>query len=137
MRQLAIPASPLPSESDDLTQARRDFDRWRRGRPRGERIPGALWKKAILLARSQGVSRVSQALRLDYYALQRRADLVPARTRAPEPSFVEIALPAAAGSTRCLIELADERGRPLRVELAGVSSRDLASFVRSIARSEA
>lgn len=137
MRQLAIPAARL--RTDDLTQTRHDFDRWRRARPRGERIPESLWQKAIELARAHGVSRVSLALRLDYYALQRRAGLVPEGTRVPEPSqasFVEIALPAAAGSMRCVVEMADDRGKPMRVDLAGMSARDLAGFVRAIARSE-
>jgi hypothetical protein len=32
--------------------------------------------------------------------------------------------------------MADDRGRPMRVDLAGMSARDLAGFVRAIARSE-
>jgi hypothetical protein len=64
---------------------------------------------------------------------------VPEGTRVPEPSqasFVENALPGAAGSMRCVVEMADDRGKPMRVDLAGMSARDLAGFVRAIARSE-
>ena len=125
--------------ADDLTQARREFERWRRSRPRGERIPAELWEAAIVLAREHGVSKVSLALRLDYYALQRRvtepSDRVP--TRPASARFVELALPSTGPSVRCLVELADERGGTVRVELSGISAHELAAFVCSIARSEA
>lgn len=122
----------------DLTQTRTDFDRWRRSRPRGERIPGVLWDKATRLARDVGVSKVSLALGLDYYALQRRTGQELERTRIsqPEPSFVELSLPAPAGSARCHIELADDRGGTMRVELTGMSPQDLAAFVRGVSRTE-
>lgn len=125
--------------ADDLTQARREFERWRRSRPRGERIPGALWEAAIGLARDHGVSKVSMALGLDYYALQRRvvepSESMP--TRPASPRFVELALPTTGPSVRCMVELADARGGAVRVELFGMSAPELAAFVRSIARSEA
>ena len=133
--QHSFAATPLV---DDLTQARRGFERWRRTRPRGERIPSLLWSKATSLARDLGVSKVSQALGLDYYALQRRTGHKPERTHTQqaEPGFVELSLPAAAGPARCHVEFADYRGRPMRVELIGMSPQDLASFVRSVSGSE-
>lgn len=127
-----------PAHADDVTQTRREFDRWRRSRPRGERIPSALWEAAIVLAREHGVSKVSLALRLDYYALQRRiteASELMTTTSATQAGFVELSLPTAA-PLRCQIELADHRGGTMRVELSGMSPQDLAAFVRSVSRTE-
>ena len=57
-------------------------------------------------------------------------------TSATQAGFIELSLPSAA-PLRCQIELADQRGGTLRVEVSGLSRHDLAAFVRSIARSEA
>jgi len=76
----------------------------------------------------------NQALRLDYYALQRRLAKVPAE--APPPAaqqFVELALPSAPPSpTPCRLEILAHDGAAVRVELAGWSPQDLATFVQRV-----
>ncbi len=42
------------------------FREWRGIRRRGARIPETLWGMAVSLAEDHGVSKTSQALRLDY-----------------------------------------------------------------------
>lgn len=117
----------------DLDQARGEFARWRRGRPRGARIPSLLWRRAVGLAQSQGVSKTSQALHLDYYSLQRRlSETGPVRST-PVADFVELALPAAPREARCRLEIADAGGGSLRVDLSGLSASDLAIIVRAVA----
>lgn len=131
MREPLLPTLPVQS----LIETSRRFERWRRSRPRGERIPSALWRSALDLARSHGVSKTSQALHLDYYALQRRLAEIP--VAAPQPAaqqFVELALPSApAPSPHCRLEILDPEGGAVRLELAGWSAQDLAAFVRRIA----
>ena len=51
----------------DLLQGATRFAEWRRRREVGARIPAALWDLAVELAARHGVSRTSQALRVDYY----------------------------------------------------------------------
>ena len=129
-------ASPSPSTTDALAQVRREFERWRRSRPRGARIPEELWVAAADLARSHGVSQTSQALRLDYYGLQRR---LPGTEREPDVAaaeFVEVSLPAGSFGGCCQLDLADHRGGQLRVRVSGLSARDLAAFVRAVAGRE-
>ncbi len=55
---------------DSLSEIRDEFERWRRDRPRGTRIPEPLWRAAAEAGRDHGVSRTAQELRLDYYALK-------------------------------------------------------------------
>ena len=124
------------SQPADLDLARREFERWRRGRPRGARIPAVLWRTAVDLARSHGVSKTSQTLHLDYYAVQRRlAETEPKRpTVAAE--FIELSLPASAHVPRCQLEISDASGGAMRIELSGLSAKDLATFVRTVAGRE-
>ncbi len=120
----------------DLDDGRRRFERWRRGRPRGERIPEALWRAAVDLARRHGVSKTSVALHLDYYALQRRLAGREPKRDSEEAGLVEVSLPAPAQGARCQIEICDPSGGKVLVDVAGLSAADLASFVRQLAITE-
>src|SRR5438552_345459 len=85
----------LPAFSTtDLSQLQRQLTSWRQRQSGRPRLPVTLWDAAAQLVRVRGVSRVSQALRLDYYRLQRRANavaLAPSSPTAPAP-FVELKL---------------------------------------------
>src|ERR1035441_5728274 len=85
------------SFSLDIEAARRRLEVWRESRSRGKRIPDRLWALAAALARTHGVSPVSQRLGLDYNGLKRRAEAIPparrSRLRLP-PGFVELPLVA-------------------------------------------
>lgn len=130
MRESLPPTNSLPA----LRQTSRQFERWRAMRRRGERIPVALWDAAVHAARGHGVSKTSQTLHLDYYALQRRLDAVAAeQPNTVVPQFVELALPAVTtSSSQCRLELCDRDGGTVRLDLSGWSARELATFVRSI-----
>ena len=130
MREQQLPTRPVRS----LIDTSRQFERWRGTRQRGERIPPVLWASALELARSHGVSKTSQALHLDYYAVQRR--LAEVSVEVPRPvaqQFVELALPSGATPTpQCRLEIRDLDGNPVSLELSGWSVPDLATFVRAV-----
>ena len=130
MREPPLPTRPVRS----LIETSRQFERWRGTRPRGERIPPVLWASALELARSHGVSKTSQVLHLDYYAVQRR--LAEVSVEVPRPAaqqFVELALPSGATPTpQCRLEIRDRDGSTVRLELSGWSAPDLATFVRTV-----
>ncbi len=123
---------------DILRDVRRQFERWRKSRRRGTRIPEALWRAAVEASREHGVSKVSQALRLDYYGLMKRLESTrklsesePAAGRA----FVEI--PLFASAPECVLEMEDAQGARLRVELKGSAAAHceaLAQALWSVAR---
>ncbi|MEO7854804.1 MAG: hypothetical protein ABIR94_21530 [Rubrivivax sp.] len=82
------------------------------------------------------MSKTSQVLRLDYYAVQRRLAEVSAEVpRQPSAEqFVELSLPArATSSPQCRLEMLDHDGTTVRLELSGWCARELAAFVRTVA----
>jgi hypothetical protein len=121
-----------------LSDVRSQFDRWRRSRKRGTRIPETLWQAAIEAAGECGVSKTAQTLGLDYYALKKRvestlevADSEPAVGR----EFLEI--PLFASAAECVLEMVDAAGTRLRVELRGSAAahcQTLAHALWSVAR---
>jgi len=132
MREPPLPTRPVRS----LIETSRQFERWRGTRPRGERIPAALWRSALELARSHGVSKTSQTLHLDYYSVQRRlAEVSIERPRPAVQQFVELELApgvTSSPSPQCRLEMRDHDGSTVRLELSGWSAPDLATFVRTV-----
>jgi len=130
------PESRRPSR-DLLSDVRRQFEHWRRSRRRGTRIPEALWRAAASAGREHGVSKTSQALRLDYYALKERVESSgPEERSAVEPlseiKFLEIPLGAPSGRPECILEFEDGHGARLRVELEGSALAEIESVARAL-----
>ena len=97
------------SSRDILSDVQSQFERWRRSRKRGTRIPGALWQAAVEAAAECGVSRAAQALGLDYYGLKKRAESTPEVSEsAAGGEFLEI--PLFASAPECVLEMEDARG---------------------------
>ena len=127
--------------SDRLSEVRRQFERWRKKRPRGTRIPEGLWQAATEVGCEVGVSKTAQVLRLDYYALRRRTESVlserparrtrPAQEALPEGGFLEIPL-CTPPSPECVLEIEDPRGARLRMELKGATPAHLETLARTI-----
>jgi len=131
------PAPLAPSAPDSLASLRAEFVSWRDGRVRGARIPARLWAAAVEAARAHGVSKVANAVHVDYYELQRRVGASAAFVDVP----ADIVFGPRATATRspprgsslpisCAIEVVDARGRRLRVELG----RDATSAIERVAR---
>lgn len=125
------------SVSVQLESVRRRFERWRRTRTVGTRIPEALWEAATKAARIHGIHRTASTLRVDYYSLQKRVE----KDRSGSPSvekhepdsmatFVELPLPQP-NLGECILELEDADGAKMRVHLKNVASPDLAALTRS------
>ncbi|MFQ5464075.1 MAG: hypothetical protein ACE5E5_15795 [Phycisphaerae bacterium] len=129
----------LPARLEGL---RRRFERWRRTRKVRARIPEPLWASAVKLAGRYGIHRTAKVLRVDYYALKKRAEGTPAVIASKTPAEVARArfleLPAApwVGSGECTLELEDAGGAKLRVHLKGFETPDLAALSRSFWQNE-
>ena len=127
------------SFSLDIEAARRRLEVWRKSRSRGKRIPARLWSLAAALARTHGVSRVSQRLGLDYNGLKRRAEtmVTPRRSRLkPPPAFVELPL---MGQPRqgpsCTVELARGEGARMTIRWEGKEGLDMVGLAEAFWRS--
>ena len=130
---------------------RRRFERWRRTREVGSRIPEALWAAAVKLTGVYGIHRTAKTLRVNYYALKKRAereatDVDNADAGGTGATFLELTpielnqsdYPGdlRAGLCECTLELEDAGGAKMRVYLKGVAMPDLAAVSRDFWRSE-
>ena len=118
-----------------LRRGAEQFARWRNAHELGTRIPQRLWKLAVELAFTYGVSRTATALRLDYYSLKRRlADhavpAVPASATPDSSAFVELPASTFSTSGECLIELEKSSGEKIRIRWKGAAP-DVVALSRS------
>jgi hypothetical protein len=116
---------------DILSEVESQFERWRRSRRRGTRIPTSLWEAAVGAARDCGVSKVAGALRLDYYKLKERLEAAPGPAPVGRGGFLEIPWPSPPAS-ECVFELEDAEGTHLRVTLKGASPAELEPLARAL-----
>ena len=127
------------SFSLDIEEAHRRLEVWRKSRRRGKRIPAPLWAVAAALARTHGVSRVSQTLGLDYNGLKRRAEATraPRRSRLkPPPGFVELPIVGQPGlGPSCTVELARGEGARITIRWEGKEGLDLVGLADAFWRS--
>jgi hypothetical protein len=111
----------------EMAPVRRALEAWRKTRASRQPIPEALWTEMAILGRTHGVSSVSQALRLDYYALKRRVS-----ERMPASDFVEVKIAPADDRTRgCTAELQDRRGRKLLLRWSSAPGPELLGVVQA------
>lgn len=116
----------------DLAPVRRALEAWRKTRKHRQPIPESLWTQMAALARAHGVSPVSQALRLDYYHLKRRATEASERQPSGAPGFVELKFPPSApGAGFCVVELEDGRGRKLTLRWGAAPGPEFLGVVQA------
>jgi len=59
-----------------LEEVAEHFEQWRRGKKKGERIPQQLWREALGLVGTYGVSQVTRTLRLSGTDLNKRRGIL-------------------------------------------------------------
>ena len=120
-----------------LAQAKQGFDRWRRSRKRGRRIPDRLWRMAAEAASIHGVHATARELQLNATRLKEQFRAF-AQEQASEktPGFVELPWLGAAPMAECILEAEDQAGRKLRVHLKGSATAQAVSLAPLLWRSE-
>jgi hypothetical protein len=128
-------APETTSVQDDVEQLRRRFEEFRSGRTSRGRLPEALWKEAVGLAKRYGLNPTARALRLDYTGLRKRMDARDhAKPKGKEPSasaFVELVGPVTGPLTSCSVEVESLQGSKLRFELKNIGTGELANLIRA------
>ncbi len=113
---------------DSLAEARQRFERWRKVRGGGGRIPHELWMAAVKAAAAHGAETVAADLDVDLGRLRHWMQIVDGGAPEAAPAtFVELpALPGAAGmadagtgASECTLEFEEPCGRRLRISLKG------------------
>ena len=126
-----MPRSRKPTAS--LEEVKTRFEEWRRNRKGKAAIPDELWAAAAELARTEGASRTSTELRVEWNHLKRRmaAASRPLSKPAP-PRFVELVAPRGESQlSECVIELEGRRGK-LRIHLKNIPASYLATLSREL-----
>ena len=119
---------------EPIVQLQRQFEQFRSFHPLRARIPEALWRAAVELARQHGLNAVAHPLRLDYTGLKRRlADIpeVSEKKKARTPGFVELVTPYAAAGAECVIEFESQSGGKMRIQWKGSGAPDWGSLLRA------
>ena len=125
-----MPRSKKPTVS--LEEVKTRFEEWRRNRKGKAAIPDELWAAAAEVARTEGASRTSTELRVEWNHLKRRmaAASQASRKRTP-PRFVELIAPRGEALSECVIEL-EGRHAKLRIQLKDASASYLATLSREL-----
>ena len=119
----------------ELARVGRTLELWRKGRKFRQPIPENLWTEIVALARVQGVSAISRALRLDYDTLQGRVRAISNMPSASvTPDFVEVKFPSGEGTPACVAQLEDGQGRKLTVRWESFSRGELLAIVQAFWR---
>ena len=123
--------------SSDLEAVRRPLEAWRRRRQPRDRIPEPLWAAMTKLGRTYGISPVSAALRVEYYALKERVGgssqaICPSpRVR---PTFIELKPLPTSQPAVCQVELEDRSGSKMILRLDPGSGVDALALVQAFWR---
>ena len=102
----------------ELEQVRGALAAWRATPGRSQRIPDAVWRKAVRAAKRHGLNPVSKALGLDYNCLKQHAaesGLGGKKTVNPTPTFVEVKPAAPLEDLACVIEMEKGGGTRMRI----------------------
>lgn len=116
----------------ELAPVRWALEAWRKSRKPRQPIPETLWRQMTALARTHGVSPVSQALRLDYNSLKGRVAQTSATQSPSSSGFVELKFPPSSDyPAACVAQLEDGQGRKLTLRWASAPAGDLLGLVQA------
>jgi len=125
-----MPRSRKPTVS--LEDVKAHFEEWRRNRKGKAAIPDELWAAAVEVARTEGVSRASTELRVEWNHLKRRMAAASRASSKPAlPRFVQLVAPGGDALPECVIEL-EGRHAKLRIQLKDASASYLAALSREL-----
>jgi hypothetical protein len=111
-----------------LGEAKRGFDRWRRGRKPRRRIPDRLWQMAVKAAAIHGVPSTARCLGLNAARLKQRMQGSVEAMPVEQARFVELPWPGAVAAGECILEAEDARGGKLRIHLKGEATAQAVSL---------
>ncbi len=128
-------------QADSLAEARRRFERWRKVRGGGGRIPHELWMAAAKAAATHGAEAVAADLGVNLAQLRRWMRVSDGgQPEAAPATFVELpALPglaanAGTAASECTLEFEEPSGRRLRIWLRGPATTQALELGRALWR---
>ena len=131
------------AESCKLESVRQSFEHWRQTRKKFGPIPDDLWSSAVELTAIYPLTRVSQALRLNYTDLKKRVK-PPVLYRKTSPSdssvspveFIDIvpmeAVPSSGSQSECSLEICDGDGFSMKLNCIGKIGVDILALCQMV-----
>ena len=117
---------------EPIVQLQGQLEQFRSSPVHRARLPAALWRVAVELARQHGLYVVAHLLRLDYVQLKKRlGGVVKAPRKAAAPAIVELIGAHAAAASECMIEFESALGGKMRIQWRGAASPDWTSLLRA------
>jgi hypothetical protein len=119
--------------AEPILQLQGQLEQFRSSHTHRARIPEALWRAAVELARQHGLHAVAHPLRLDYMGLKRRLGEVTEiaeKKKTASPGFVEL-IAAHRAAAECVIEFESRSGGKMRIQWKGSGAPDWGSLVRA------
>jgi hypothetical protein len=111
----------------ELEPVREALAEWRSAPGKSQRIPDAVWRKAVRAAKRHGLNPVSKALGLDYNCLKKHiVEGGWSGKRAVEltPAFVEVKPASPPEDLACVIEMEKSGGIRMRICVKATGSID-------------
>jgi hypothetical protein len=111
----------------ELEQVRGALAAWRAAPGKGQRIPAAVWRKAVRAAKRHGLNPVSQALGLDYNCLKKHVAEAGGGGNGNtglSPTFVEVKPVAPPDDLACVIEMEKGGGTRMRICVKSAATVD-------------
>lgn len=110
----------------EIERIRQRIEEWRSTRDKMGPMPEDLWRRAIELARTHGISPVSRALKIDYTSLKQR---LASQAEGSPTQFVEVTLPHSGWPTQTSVDIDRPDGARMKIWVVGQTDlvRDLAS----------
>lgn len=111
----------------ELDQVREALTAWRATPGKGQRIPDAVWRVAVRVAKRHGLNPVSRALGLDYNCLKRHVagdGRSKKRSAGLGPAFMEVRSEAGPEDLACVIEMEKGGGTRMRICVKSAATVD-------------
>jgi hypothetical protein len=122
-------STPPPS----LSEVKEQFKNWRRTRKSHRPIPEKLWQAAVSLTAKHAISQISKELVVDYTALKKRVPIKKKNTAASmsPADFIELKLEPPTAVTECIVEMEDNLGAKMRMQIRGKTDFDLLQLAKA------
>ena len=125
----------LRSVDQDLEAVLRQFEHWRAGKQRGERIPKQLWQAAASLYPRYSVNKIARSLRLDGADLRNYVPLDRNNRRSKRremPQFMSLPVAPSGGLADCRIKVTDGRRVHVSIRLKGAGVDSVVQVLREL-----
>ena len=127
------PRQPIET-NPEIQTLREQLESWRQAlNGKRKTIPQQYWKSAARFAKKYTIAQVAKYLRLNYRDLQKRMNASSPQKqnkKISKSSFVELDL-TGSSSQECILEMEDNRGAKMKIQLKGHHNLDLAGLSRA------